>query len=104
MKAVLNRLESGAALPVMSENGAEARLVGACGAFRPTDRTRLIKVRAVRKPVCDTPKASSANAERIERARKLRNDPEPRDHGSKGYRWNVFTKLCQTGSETVRGK
>ena len=66
VKAVLNRLESGAAFPVMSENG--ARLVGACGAFRPTDRTRLIKMRAVRNPVCDTPKASSANAERIERA------------------------------------
>ena len=68
VKAVLNRLESGAAFPVMSENGAEARLVGACGAFRPTDRTRLIKMRAVRNPVCDAPKAPSANAERIERA------------------------------------
>ena len=51
VKAVLNRLESGAAFPVVSENGAEARLVGACGAFRPTDRTRLIKMRAVRNPV-----------------------------------------------------
>ena len=37
VKAVLNRLASGAAFPVMSENGAEARLVGACGAFRPTN-------------------------------------------------------------------
>ena len=64
MKAVLNRLESGAAFPVMSENRAEARLVGACGAFRPTDRTRLIKMTAVRNPVCNTPKASSANAEK----------------------------------------
>ena len=68
VKAVLNRLESGAAFSVMSDNGAEARLVGACGAFRPTDRTRLIKMRAVRNPVCDAPKAPSANAERIERA------------------------------------
>ena len=68
VKAVLNRLESGAAFPVTSENGAEARLVGACGAFRPTDRTRLIKMKAVRNPVCNTPKASSANAEGIERA------------------------------------
>ena len=68
VKAVLNRLESGAAFPVMLENGAEARLVGACGAFRPTDRTRLIKMRAVRNPVCDAPKAPSANAERNERA------------------------------------
>ena len=31
VKAVLNRLESGAAFPVLPENGAEARLVGACG-------------------------------------------------------------------------
>ena len=68
VKAVLNRLESGAAFAVMSENGAEARLMGACGACRPTDRTRLIKMRAVRNPVCNTPKASSANAGRIERA------------------------------------
>ena len=68
VKAVLNRLESGAAFPVMSENRAEARLVGACGAFRPTDRTRLIKMIAVKNPVCNTPKASSANAEGIERA------------------------------------
>ena len=54
VKAVLNRLESGAAFSAMSENGAEARLVGACGAFRPTDRTRLNEMRAVRNPVCNT--------------------------------------------------
>ena len=66
--AVLQCLESGAAFPIMSENGAEARLVGACGAYRPTDRTRPIKTRAVRNTVCNTPKASSANAEGIERA------------------------------------
>ena len=28
-----------------------------------------------------------------ERATKLRNDPEPRDHGPKGYQWNVFAKV-----------
>ena len=39
-----------------------------CGAFRPADRTRLIKMRAVRNPVCDAPKAPSSNAERFERA------------------------------------
>ena len=104
VKAVLNRLESGAAFPVMLENGAEARLVGACGAFRPTDRTRLIKMRAVQNTVCDTPKASSVNGERIERARRLRNDPEPRDRGSKGYRPNVYAKWCQTRCVTVRGR
>ena len=71
----------------MAGTGVEARLVGACEAFRPTDRTRLNEMRAVKNTVCDTPKASSANGERIsKRARRLRNDPEPRDHGSKEYR------------------
>ena len=68
VKVVLNRLESGAAFSVISGNGVEARLVGACEAFRPTDRTRLIKMEAVKNPVCNSPKASSANAERIEQA------------------------------------
>ena len=68
VKAVLNRLESGAAFSVMSGNRVEARLVGACEAFRPTDRTRLIKMRAVKNQVCNTPKASIVNAERIEQA------------------------------------
>ena len=68
VKAVLNRLESEAAFSAMSVNRVEARLVGACEAFRPTNRTRLITMRAVRNPVCDAPKAPSANAERIERA------------------------------------
>ena len=92
VKAVLNRLGSGTAFPVMSENGAEARLVDACGAFRPTDRTRLIKMRAVRNPVCDAPKAPSANAERIERASQK---VEKRSRTSRSWfedRWNVFTK------------
>ena len=63
-----DRSTTEATFPVMSENGAEARLVCACGASRPTDRTRLNEMRAVRNPVCNTPKASSANAERIEQA------------------------------------
>ena len=62
VKAVLNRLESGAAFSAMAGPRVEARLMGACGAFRPTDRTRLIEMRAVQNTVCDTPKASSANA------------------------------------------
>ena len=63
VKAVLNRFESDAAFSAMSVNRVETRLVGACEAFR----IRLIKVRAVRNPVCDAPKASSAKAEKIER-------------------------------------
>ena len=61
VKAVLNRLESEAAFSDMSRNGVEARLVGACEAFRPTDRTRLNEMRAVKNLVCDTPKASRKN-------------------------------------------
>ena len=68
VKAVLDRLESEAAFSAMAGTGAEARLVGACEAYRPTDRTRLNEMRAVKNPVCNTPKASSANAGRIERA------------------------------------
>ena len=47
-------------------NRVEARLVGACEAIRPTDR--LTEMRAAKNPVCNTPKASSVNAGRIERA------------------------------------
>ena len=54
VKAVLNRLESEAAFSAMSVNRVEARLVGACEAFR----TRLNEVRAVQNTVCDTPKTS----------------------------------------------
>ena len=68
VKAVLNRLESEAAFSAMSRNEVEVRLVIAREAFRPTDRTRLNEIRAVKNPVCDTPKASSANGGRIERA------------------------------------
>ena len=48
VKAVLNRLESEAAFSAMSVNRVEARLVGACEAFRPTDRIRLNEMRAVK--------------------------------------------------------
>ena len=92
MKAVLNRLESGAAFSVMLGNGVEARLVGAREAFRPTDRTRLNEMRAVKNPVCDTPKASSANAERIERASQKVEKRSRTSRSWKGYRWNVFAK------------
>ena len=92
VKAVLNRLESGAAFPVMSENGAKARLVGACGAFRPTDRTLLIKMRAGTRCATHRRRQVPMLKELNERARRLKNDPELRDHGSQGYRWNVFTK------------
>ena len=68
VKAVLNRLESDAAFSAMSVNRVEARLVDACEAFGPTDRTRLNEMRAVKNLVCDSPKASSANGERIEQA------------------------------------
>ena len=67
VKAVLNRLESDAAFSSMSVNRVEARLVGACEAFR----TRLNEMRAVQNTVSDTPKASSAHAERIERANQM---------------------------------
>ena len=52
----------------MPEDGVEARLVGAREALRPTDRTWLNEMRAVKNLVCNTPKASSANAGRVERA------------------------------------
>ena len=71
VKAVLNRLESDAAFSAMTVNRVDARLVDACEAFRPTDRTRLNEMRAVQNTVSDTPKASNANAERIERASQM---------------------------------
>ena len=99
VNAVLNRLESGAAFSVMSGNGVEARLVGAREPFRPTDRTRLTEMRAVKNPVCNTPKASSVNAESSERARRLRNDPEHRDHGSKGIGGTCLQSDALHGAE-----
>ena len=93
VKAVLNRLESGAAFSVMSEDAVEARLVGAREAFRPTYRTRLNEMRAVKNPVCNTPKASSANAGRIERAsQKVEKRSRTSRPWFEGYRWNVFAK------------
>ena len=56
-KAALNRLELGAAFSVMWEDGVKARLVGAREAFRLIDRTRFIDIRAVKNPMCNTPKA-----------------------------------------------
>ena len=49
----------------------EARLMGAYEAFRSTDRTRLNEMRAIKNTECDTPKTSSAKAERIERASQM---------------------------------
>ena len=100
VKAVLNRLESGAAFSVMSEDGVEARIVGARGAFRPTDRTRLIKMRAVKNPVCNTPKASSAKAGRIEQAiQKV----EKRSRTSRSWFERVSVeRICKMMPDTVR--
>ena len=68
VKAVLNRLESGAVFSAMSEDGVEGCLVVALETIKLTDRTRLIKKGAVKNPVCNTPKASSVNAGGIEQA------------------------------------
>ena len=99
MKAVLNRLESGAAFSAMSEDGVEARLVGAREAFRPTDRTRLIKMRAVKNLVCNTPKASSANAGRIERASQM---VEKRSRTSRSWFEGISVeRVCKVMPDTV---
>ena len=60
VKTVLNCLESEAAFSAMSLNRVEAGLVGACEAFR----TRLNEMRAVKKTVCDTLKASARTESR----------------------------------------
>ena len=100
MKAVLNRLESGAAFSVMSEDAVEARLVGAREAFRPTYRTRLNEMRAVKNPVCNTPKASSANAGRIERASQK---VEKRSRTSKPWFERVSVeRVCKVMPDRVR--
>ena len=100
VKAVLNRLESGAASSVMSEDGDEARLVDAREAFRPTDRTRLIEIRAVKKPVCKTPKASSVNAGRIERASC---EVEKQSRTSRSWFEGVSVdRVCKVIPDTVR--
>ena len=100
VKTVLNRLESGAAFSAMSGNRVEARLVGACAAFRPTDRTRLNELRAVNYSVCDTPKASNVNAERIERASQK---VEKRSRTSRARFEGVSVeRVCKVMPDTVR--
>ena len=81
-------------------NGVEARLVGACEAFRSTDRTRLIKMGAVKNPVCNTPKASSANAERIEQASQK---GEKRSRASRSWFEGISVeRVCKVMPDTVR--
>ena len=99
VKAVLNRLESDAAFSAMAETGVEARLVGACEAFRPTDRTRQKEMRAVKDLVSDTPKASSANAERIERASQK---VEKRSRTSRSWFEGISVeRVCKVMPDTV---
>ena len=84
----------------MSVNRVEARLVGACEAFRQTDRTRLNEMRAVKIPVCDTPKASSANAERIEQASQK---VEKQSRTSRSWFEGISVeRVCKVMPDTVR--
>ena len=100
VKAVSNRLGSGAASSVMLEDGVEARLVIARETIAPTDRTRLNEVRAVKNPVCNTPKASSANAGRIERASQK---VEKRSRTSRSWFEGVSVEhVCKVMPDTVR--
>ena len=100
VKAVLNRFESDAAFSAMSVNRVEARLVDACEAFRPSDRTRLSEMRAVQNTVNDTPKASSANAERIERASQM---VEKRSRTSgPWFEGMTVERVCKVMPDTVR--
>ena len=100
VKAVFNRLESDAAFSAMSVNRVEARLVDACEAFRPTDRTRLNEMRAVQNTVCDTPNASNVIAERIEQAsQKI----QERSRTSRSYLEGVSVeRVCKVVPDTVR--
>ena len=98
VKAVLNRLESGAAFSVMPGTGVEARLVGAREAFRPTDRTWPIGMRAVRNPVCGTQKASSANA-----GARASQKFEKRSRTSRSWFEGVSVeRVCKVMPDTVR--
>ena len=100
VKAVLGRLESEAAFSAMSVTRVEASLVGACEAFRPTDRTRLNEMRAVQNTVSDTPKASRANAERIERASQM---VEKRSRTSRPwFEGMTVERVCKVMPDTVR--
>ena len=96
VKEVLNCLESEAAFLVMLVNRVEDRLVGACSAFR----TRLNEMRAVQNTVCDTPKASSANAERNERASQM---VEKRSRTSRSWFEGISVeRVCKVMPDTVR--
>ena len=96
VRAVLNRLEPDAAFSAMSVNRVETRLVGACEAFR----TRLNEMRAVQNTVSDTPKASSANAERIERASQI---IEKRPRTSRPwFEGMTVERVCKVMPDTVR--
>ena len=100
VKEVLNRVVSGAAFSVMSEAGVEDRLVGAREAFRPSDRTWLNEMRAVKNPVCDTPKASSVNAGRIEQTSQK---VEERSRTSRSWFEGVLVeRVCKVMPDTVR--
>ena len=96
LKAVLNRFESDAAFSAMSVNGVEARLVGACEACR----TQLNEMRAVRNTVSDSSKASSANAERIERASQM---VVKRSQTSRPwFEGMMVERVCKVMPDTVR--
>ena len=96
VKAVLNRFESDAVFSVMLVNRVEARLVGASEAFR----TQLNEMRAVQNTVSDTPKASSANAERIERASHM---VEKRSRTSRPwFEGMTVERVCKVMPDTVR--
>ena len=96
VKAVLNRLESGAAFSAISGNGVEARLVGACEAFR----TQLNEMRAVQNTVSDTPNASSASAGRMDRASQK---VEKRSRNSRSRFERVpVERVCKVMPDTVR--
>ena len=69
VNAVLNHSESGAVSSAMSEDRVGSGLVVAVETIKPIGRTLLIKRDAVKNPVCNTPKASSVSAGRVERVR-----------------------------------
>ena len=69
MKAVLDHSESGAVSSAMSEDGVGSGLVVALEDIKPIGRTRPIKRDAVKNPVCNTPKATSDSAGRVERVK-----------------------------------
>ena len=84
----------------MSGNRVEARLVGAREALRSTERTRLIEMRAVKNPMCNTPKASSVNAGRIERASQK---VEKRFRTSRSWFERVSVeRVCKVMPDTLR--